>query len=77
MTKFKVFEEFDEDAVFILMMIIGVFGVIFAYPREIMDFLVYSINAIAETKIIQIAMISTGIGGFIFFMIHRMLHWSP
>lgn len=70
-------KQFDEDFIFVIMMIIGVLGVIFAYPTEIMDFLVYSIVAIATTKIIQIAMIATGIGGFIFFMIHRMLHWSP
>lgn len=70
-------KQLDPDAVFILMMIIGVLGVVFAYPREIMDFLVYSIKAIAETKIIQIAMISTGFGGFIFFMIHRLNIWSP
>lgn len=74
-------KQLDPDTVFILMMIVGVFGAIFAYPREIMDFFVYSINAVATTKIIQItiqnAIISIGIGGFVFFMFHRLNKWSP
>ena len=70
----KWINEVDTDAVFILMMIVGVLGVVFAYPREIMGFFVYSINVIAITNIIQIVMIAIGFGGFICFMINRILN---
>lgn len=65
----------EQDLIFIVMMLIGVLGLVFAYPREIMDFLVYSIKVIADTKLIQIIMMAIGFGGFVFFIFHRMLHW--
>ncbi len=66
----------DEDIICIWCMLIGVFGLIFYDVRQTMDFLVYLVDLIFNSKLIFIFTSMIGVFGFMFFIIHRIIHFG-
>lgn len=66
----------NEDYIFILLMVFGIIGFAFYDVRLTMNFLVSGVRFVFESKVVSIILINLGFAGFVFFIVHRMLHFG-
>lgn len=67
---------YKDDYIFLSCILIGMFGLAFYDVRQTMDFLVYIADLFFELKIMFIITSTVGIFGFIFFIVHRIVHFG-